>query len=282
MSQLDDYIDRIKQLPPAPKVLPQLLQLLGSDDTDTTRVVQLIQYDPALAASVLRASNTTAFGGGRRVADLGEAIFRLGFGTVFQLVVAVSASKSLKPSQKGYGMEEGDLWQHSVTTGVAARLIARQVGQDENVAFTGGLLHDLGKVVLSVNLEAKYADLLRLVEKENRSIMEAEKELLGFHHAELGARIMERWNFPPNVVLSVRFHHTPSAAEPYQKLAAIIYLANFIAYSLGHGYGHSAFAFRAQEQVFQILGLQPAGLVRLIALARDEFQTIETLFQIKS
>jgi putative nucleotidyltransferase with HDIG domain len=272
----------VKHLPPAPRVLPQLMQLLSSDDGDATRVVQLIQYDPGLAANVLRASNTTAFAASRRIADLGESIFRLGFNTVFQLVVAVSAARSLRPAQKAYGMGEGDLWQHSVTTGVAARILARQVMLDENLCFTAGLLHDLGKVVLAQSLEDRYADLIRHVETNDCSLLEAEKALMGFHHAELGSRLLERWNFPASISAAVRFHHMPAAAEPHHRLAAAVYLANFIAYSIGHGYGHSAFSFRGQDAVFPILGLDPKLLDKLVVVARDEFETIETLFQIKA
>ena len=282
MQELDAFIDKVKHLPPAPRVLPQLMQLLSSDDTDATRVVQLIQYDPGLAANVLRASNTTAFAASRRVADLGEAIFRLGFNTVFQLVVAVSAARSLRPAQKGYGMGEGDLWQHSVTSGVAARLLGRMTGHDENIAFTAGLLHDLGKVILSQVLEDTSFDLIRSLEKDGCSLLEAEKRVLGFHHAELGSRLLERWNFPTSVSVAVRFHHMPAAAEPHHRLASIVYLANFIAYTLGHGYGHNAFAFRSQNAVFSILGLDPKQIDKLVVLTRDEFETIETLFQIKA
>jgi putative nucleotidyltransferase with HDIG domain len=282
MQELDAFIEKVKHLPPAPRVLPQLMQLLSSDDSDATRVVQLIQYDPGLAANVLRASNTTAFAASRRIADLGEAIFRLGFNTVFQLVVAVGAARSLRPAQKGYGMGEGDLWQHSVTSGVAARLLARMTGQDENLCFTAGLLHDLGKVVLSQVLEEKSADLIKHVEEQGVSIMEAEKKVLGFNHAELGARLLERWNFPASITVAVRFHHMPGAAEPHHRLAAVVYLANFISYSLGHGYGHSAFSFRSQDSVFMLLGIDPKMLDKLIVLTRDEFETIEALFQIRA
>ena len=117
MNELDDYINRVKRLPPAPRVLPQLLQLLGQPEVASEKVVNLITYDPALTASVLQLCNSAFFGLGTPVSDVAEAVTQLGFQQIYRLVVAASSSRTLTPPQKGYAIDQGELWKHSVTAG---------------------------------------------------------------------------------------------------------------------------------------------------------------------
>src|SRR5215216_5933247 len=108
MQELDEYIDRVKNLPPAPRILPELLVLLRQEDIDSSRVVELISYDPAITAAVLRLCNSAYFAGGSPADDLQEAVNRLGFRQVYLLVAAVSGAKLLGPAQSGYGIDPGE------------------------------------------------------------------------------------------------------------------------------------------------------------------------------
>src|SRR4030095_4369881 len=173
------------------------------------------------------------------------------------MVAAVTSGPALKPAQAGYGIEDGELWKHSVTAPVAAPLIAKDQDEDESIVFTGGLLHDIGKIILSRRMEGKYAKLIVETENNGCSLLEAEKKLLGVHHAEIGGRLLARWNFPENLVTAVWFHHEPAAATAHNRLAAYLYVANMVAYSLGHGYGHQAFALRDDAACLELLNLTP-------------------------
>lgn len=280
MQELDDYINRVKRLPPAPTVLPKLLMLLNEPNIDSSRVVDLITYDPSLTASVLHACNSAFMAAGGPVDSLQEAVTRLGFQPVFQLVAAVSGTRALSPAQTGYGMEAGDLWKHSVTTAVAAQLIARKVGDNDSVAFTGALLHDIGKVILSNALEHIYTKLIEETETNQSALVETEKRLLGVNHAEVGGRLLARWKFPAHLVAAVWFHHNPSAAKPHVRLASCIYLGDLIAHFLGHGYGHQAFALRGRAEALDVLGLLPEDLPHLMIETVDNYSTVEGLFSI--
>ena len=150
MQELDDYINKVKNLPPAPRILPELLGLLRKENVDSSRVVQLISFDPAITASVLRLCNSALFAGASPATDLSEAVQRLGFRQIYTLVAAVSGARALTPAQKGYGISAGELWKHSVTTAVASQLIARSQDEpDEGLVFTAALLHDVGKIILA-------------------------------------------------------------------------------------------------------------------------------------
>ncbi len=282
MQELDDYLDKVKSLPPAPKILPELLSLLRKDDIDADRVVKLIAFDPGITAAVLRLCNSACFSGATPASGLQEAVTRLGFRQVYQLVAAVSGSRMLGPAQKGYGIDAGELWQHSVVSAVAAQLIAKSCGEDESLAFTATLLHDLGKIVLAEALEHVYSDLVENSKSEQTPLIETEKRLLGVQHAEIGGRLLARWNFPENITSAVTFHHQPAAAGNHERLTSLVYLGNMVAYFMGYGFGHHAFALRGRAEALDILKLKPEFMPEFMIKTFEQLQFIQSLVNVKS
>jgi putative nucleotidyltransferase with HDIG domain len=153
------------------------------------------------------------------------------------MVITLSIRCVLEPLGATAHEEIGDFWKHSVTTAVAGELVAKDQGDDAALVFTAGLLHDLGKAILTLVAADTYKLLLEEVKRNQSCLLEAEKDTFGAHHAEIGARLFESWNFPKSLVTAVRFHHDPSGAGSYSKLAAYVYVADMIAYFMGHGYG---------------------------------------------
>lgn len=282
MQDVDGYIDRVKSLPPAPAVLPELLSLLGKDDVDSDRIVKLIAFDPGLTTAVLRTCNSAFLAGAEPVGDVNEAVIRLGFRQVFQLVVATTGSKVLGQPQKGYGIDAGELWQHSVTAAVAAQLMARDGGGDDNIVFTATLLHDLGKIVLSEAIEKTYTEVLASSRTDGASLLEIEKKVLGVHHGEVGGRLLTRWKFPANIVSAVTHHHNPAQAKGHEKLTAYVYLGNMVAYFMGFGYGHQAFALTGRNEALELAGMKPERLPVYMIKTFEQLATIRSLVNIKS
>ncbi|HUD49599.1 MAG TPA: HDOD domain-containing protein [Candidatus Baltobacteraceae bacterium] len=280
MQAVDDYINRVRFLPPAPRIVPELMKLLKQTDLDSSKVVKLVSYDPALTANVLRICNSAYFGAATTTCDLQEAVTRLGFQQVYQLVTAVMGARMLGASQPGYGLDDGELWKHSIAVAVTAQMMARKLSDDENLIFTAALLHDIGKIILAQALETIYPKLVRETEMNQQSLLESEKKLLGVQHAEVGARLLERWKFPPNIVASVWFHHSPKGAGNHQRLASYIYLADMIAHFMGHGYGHLAFALRGRSEALTILGLTSESIPQFLMESFDEMRTVEALFSL--
>jgi len=200
---------------------------------------------------------------------------------VFQLVAAISVSKVLGTSQPGYGIDEGELWLHSVTTAVAAEVIAQRLGDDPSLPFTAALLHDIGKIVLTQAVEKVYTKILDDVEHNQQSLLDAEKKHLGVQHAEIGGRLLARWRFPANLVSAVWFHHNPKAAEPHHRLASYVYVANMIAYFMGNGFGHQAFAFRGRTEAFEYLQLKPESVPELMMETFDRLDVVEAFFNLR-
>lgn len=272
MQALDNFIDEIKSLPPAPLVLTQLMTLLRDTEVSSGQIVELISFDPALTAKVLQRCNSAAMG--RSASDLDEAVAQIGFNAIFRLVATVVGEGMLGGEQPGYGIGRGELWEHSVAAALAARAVGRRTGVDENLAFTAGLLHDIGKLVLSTFLEGAEEALVKTSVPSGLSFLEAEKAILGVEHAEIGGRVLTRWNFPPDLCAAVWHHHHPSAAGEHEKLASCVHMGDLVAHCLGQAQGYVSFAVRPEPSVLEVLRLDAEDVDTLILdteMAWDEF-----------
>ncbi len=278
MQAVKDYIRTLRLLPPAPRVVPELMRLLNKPDLDSSKIVTLISYDPALTANILRISNSAYFAASMPICDLQEAVTRLGFQQVYQLVAAATGSRLLGSAQPGYGLEQGELWKHSIAAAVASQIIARKLGDNESLAFTTGLLHDIGKTILSNSLNAAYAKIVKETEVYGNSLLEVETKLFGVNHAEVGGQLLQHWKFPPNMVSAVWFHHAPKGAAAHQRLAACVYLGNMISCFMGHGYGHAAFAMRGRIEVLATLELAMDSIPQFMMETFEQMHLIEALF----
>ncbi len=282
MQAIDEFIKNVRYLPPAPKVVPDLMKLLNKVDVDSSKVVKMISLDPSLTANVLRLCNSAYFAAAIPTTDLQEAVTRIGFRQVYQLVTAATGAKLLAAPAKGYGLDPGELWKHSVATAVASQLMAKKLGDDQNLVFTAGLLHDIGKVVLAQAAEGTYDKIFREAEIHQLSILECETNLLGVNHADVGGRLLAKWKFPENVVMAVTHHHAPRNAKQHERLASFVYLGNMVAYFMGHGFGHIAFAMRGREEALSILNLPPESIPQFMMETFEQMHVIEALFSLAS
>lgn len=279
MNRLDEFIDQVSDLPPAPKILGQLLVELRDPNTNAERIVELVSFDAALTARSLQVCNSAAMGSARKVADIHEAVLRLGFHRVLEMVAVATGTRTLGRSQKAYGIDQGDLWRHSVAAAIAAQVISDDRGDSKSpLVFTGALLHDVGKTILSQVLEDRYSTVTQVLERSEQSWLNAEKELLGVEHAEIGGRLLERWEFPEGIVAAVWHHHDPAAAGEHQETAAYVYLGNMVAYFMGHGYGHHPFALRARSEALDILELRGDCLPRFMIETEERLGRLSALF----
>lgn len=279
MNKIDTYIDNASHLLPAPRIVPQLLQLLSKNDVDNNEIVALISYDPSLTANVLRISNSAYFGSASEISTLDEAVTRLGSKEVYRIVVAISGALVLCPPKNSCGVEANELLDHSVTSAVAAQIIAQDGGDDENLAFTSAILHDIGKIVVSA-VSKNFYQWLQGSEASHSTLLEAEKKLLGVDHASLGGRILDRWKFPAPLVESVRHHHAPAGAGDHARVAAQVYLGNAISYLMGHGYGHQPSMPKGDVEALKILGISHDKLEDYIVETSGKLKSVKALLQI--
>ena len=243
MSRLEEIIALIQHIPPFPKVAIRVMELLKDPDVQAAQLAEVIQYDPSITANVIKMCNAAYFGLPRKVSSLDDALVVLGNETLKDIIIAGSSARFYKGEiGAGYMLEQGELWKHSVAVAIMARLLVRHINNvDPGSAFTAGLLHDIGKRFLSSFVADDFARIVQKVDREKCSFVAAEKDCLGISHADLGAMILEKWQFSPEQVEAVRRHHDPDALEG-DELTALVALSNGLVISMGIGVGADGLA----------------------------------------
>jgi putative nucleotidyltransferase with HDIG domain len=263
---LQELVQSVKGLPSAPRVLVRLLRVVRNPDADSDQVVEVLNLDPALTAAVIRLANSAYFSTSP-VSALEEAVARLGYLEVYRLAARIPAGEMFSGAIEPMGIAAGELWEHSVACAIIADELGERAGLPDGTAYTAGLLHDVGKLILREAKGDEYSRVFDLVEAEQITLNQAEHTLFGFDHAEAGAALLEHWNFPPELHNAVRFQYEPSACPEPRILAAIVLLSNWVAAALGANHGRDVWAMSIGEDVRQMVDLQPDDLDRLLCTA---------------
>jgi putative nucleotidyltransferase with HDIG domain len=275
---LDQILDGIGMLPPLPATSVRLLNVIGDPGASMTDIVEVIKYDQALTSDVLRLCNSAYFGLSRRITSLNEAMVCLGTLKLLQLVMTVHANVMLSGPQAGYDLGPGMLWRQSVATALAAAEIGKRVGYaNTNLAFTAGLLHGIGKIVISRFVDEHSSEIIRLVDEDALAFNDAERKVLGMDHTEVGALAAERWKLPEPIVRCIRYQLEPSALDPPDKLVDIVYLANCTTMLMGVALGSDGLSYRADEAVAERNGLSEPDFEAVGIVMCAELQKLAAL-----
>ena len=268
MEHIRKHLEKVDVLPMSPTLLPKLLPKLSDVDTNFDEVVELIAYDPALTSKLLQICNSAYFGHESEVKSVADAVNQVGYQSVYLLVAMINGSGCF-PCPSPAGVDMGKLWRHSVTAAFNCKFVGESAGEDGNLLFTAGLLHDLGKVILGQEQVPAAAHLFR--RPTDADSLAQERLIFGCHHAEVGAALLERWKLPMGIIVAARHHHDPGQAQEFQRIAACVALGNLIT----HG--------PEQPQVFErpefkehlaLLGLSPDHLKRWSERLRDHQQLL--------
>jgi len=207
---LDAYLDGIKHLPPPPTIMIQLINLFRQQNADLDEIVELLRRDPALSAEVLRRCNNTFMDEDEGARDINEAVFCLGFHEVYQMTVSLFTMRMLNIEKDAPRFPAELLRRHSSITAIAAGELALDLDRSEGLAFTAGLLHDIGKLAFALAEGDIYANIFRECERTGASLSEAEIKQYGFDHSQLGGRLLQRWGVPEEIVLPALGHNDPA------------------------------------------------------------------------
>lgn len=227
----EQVIARLKQLPSLPSAVSEVLSSFANEDADIETVAQQIARDQALTARVLRVANSSFYGLQTKVGTIHEAVVILGFRAVRNMVLAVGMNGSFRVDQCR-GFDAPGYLRHGVGVGLAARALAPAARQSPELAFTAGLLHDIGQLVLASNFSSQYVEALAHRKQHDCFLFEAEQAVLGIDHAEVGALLAETWRFPAAIRESIAYHHGPAEA-PAESLANLVHVADVTARALG-------------------------------------------------
>jgi putative nucleotidyltransferase with HDIG domain len=281
MTPIQVLLKEIKNLKPIPAIVHQLLEVLDNPDSSMSDITQIIQYDPAVTASVLRTCNAAYFGLKNPAESIKDAVNLLGTDQIVDLVLLKSSAKVLSGSHEGYGLHEGAMWKYSVSSAIISKQIAKELKLDhKNTIFTAALLKDIGKIILDRFILDSFEKISGLVTNENLSFMEAEKAVIGVDHAELGGMIAKMWKFSPRMVKIIRNHHLSDPSQIKDKELAVVYLADCICMMIGIGVGADGLAYRFHKDAMKALGISADDITRIIAAFTSQMQEVEELLQI--
>lgn len=260
----------------------RLLELRSHGECDRKELVDIVKHDSLLTAQVLKVVNSAAFGRVSAIFSIEQAVNFLGEDMVISSAMSQAAAAFFAKKLEGYAAEEGELWRHDLKTAIAGKLLAglgkKPVNPEQ--AFTCGLLHDLGKVLLSDFLKDSPAKIVAAVKlKKIPDYLAAEKGLLGIDHAEAGYELCRKWNLPAPLPQVTRWHHQPGRAESeYQPLCYVVHLADILAMMSGSGTGADAFQYSIDRGYADFIAIDEVKLALVLARVEMEYAKVAKAF----
>jgi putative nucleotidyltransferase with HDIG domain len=273
----EEAIAKATDLPMVSETARKLVVLLDKADTHRDEIVQTLRCDNVLTAKVLRACNAASVGLKHPVGSVDQAVLLLGSDTIFRMVCAIGFAGAMGYGQPGFAVEANGLWGHSLSIGLGSEYLTatESYGQfPPSLAFTAGLLHDIGKLVMNQVLTPSTRTKIRdMIASENVSRVVAEKAVLGFDHAELGACLLQKWSLPPPILEAVARHHAP-VVQPTVQLSAVVYLANCAAHLASKTPGWDVYAVRANKAAADALSLDAQKLEEMVARVQGAMKAV--------
>lgn len=262
---------KIETIPTLPDKLKNLLKVLENPKTSLTEISKFILNDPALTARVLRMVNSPIYGFPGKISSVNQALLLLGLNVVKGLLLSISIFETMQKAMVG-------LWDHSLGSAIAARIIAKKksIPDPEEISIAA-LLHDIGKVVLSLRFPEEYHIVRQKAERDEIFIYEAEKEIFGITHSNAGALIAEKWNFPKKLIEIIEFHNRPESSKTVFLHTAIVHLADIITRARGYGFAGDNFVPSISPKVWDTLNLSEADIREILIHMEDSLCESEYL-----
>lgn len=226
MSTIDEILRESNALPSLPAIVMELQRCLDDDNTGTKILAQKISQDQSLAAKTLRLANSPFYNLQCVAGTIQQAIAVLGFASVRTMVTTAAITNAFVARQLPVAFDFEEFWRHSLATGLYAKSLAKAYKVDPDVAFMAGLLHDIGKLVLARAHPEKFMTASTIAKVQARSASRAEKEIFGFDHAEIGARLASQWKFPTSIQEAIGRHEELDTSEEDACLVEIVHVAN--------------------------------------------------------
>ena len=234
--ELKEKIQNIIQLPALPDHALEIINMIEDQNVTASALGKVVSKDQVLTAKVLKIANSPFYGFSKRISTIDFAIIVLGFDTLKEVVMSISLISSLnKKLAKGFNSVQ--FWNHSISCGVISRALARNYGYRViGEVFIAGLLHDIGILIVNQYFYKEYKEIIKLIDDEKKTILQAEEAIFGVTHAEIGSWLAEKWNFPEQLVESIAYHHNPVNSYKFKEIVSIIHKADFLCqkYEIGN------------------------------------------------
>lgn len=258
-----------KNLPTLPGIISKLTRMADDPETTTEQMGKVISKDHILAAKLLKLVNSAFYGFPQRISSLSSAIILLGFNVVKSLIISASIFEVMED-------QDVELWEHSLGCAVVCSVIGKRLGISEpEEVSTAGLIHDIGKVAIKMELPQEYKMINRLVQERKLTMRQAEKEVLGLDHAEAGGWLTRSWNLPAKLIEPIACHHDPRKAKNEQMTSSIIHFSDIVIRGLGYGHAGDDKVPMLSKRAWQLLNLSVGDLDEIMAEVEDKLWDVK-------
>jgi HD-like signal output (HDOD) protein len=216
-------LDKLHQIPAVPMVVHEVMGSFRNEDTGSAELAHKISFDHGLSSRVLRVANSPFYGLQREVGTIQEAVMVLGFDSVRSLVVSAGFVRAFSES-KNELFDRHEFWVRSFRIATYTEALTQRIAGDRQLAFTAGMFHDIGLLVLDVCVPELFIDILHRQQTSGEPLLALERSVLGFDHAEIGGDIAKRWNFPPRIEHAIRYWRKPER-EPSDPTTDMVHIA---------------------------------------------------------
>ncbi|MEI6128241.1 MAG: HDOD domain-containing protein [Pseudomonadota bacterium] len=281
MSTLDEIIKKAKSIPPLSQTAQNIIGLMGDPDHDSKKVAQIIQCDAALTAKILTVVNSAAFALAEPITTVARAVMYLGDRIIIGIALDFCTQGLMHKPLEGYLGPPDVLWEHNLRTAIAAKAIAAKAKKQANpdLAFTGGILHDIGKSIISDFLKGTADAVVSGIDKgEYKDYLAGEQQKIGTNHCIIGAALALLWKLPQPLPDIIRYHHNPhQAGEEYRAVTYAVHLGDIMAMMGGTGTGSDSMCYHMDERYAEELEIVPGTLELVMSGVEDEFQKTKKL-----
>lgn len=268
----DQVLVSIRDLPPLPAVVQELMASMGREDLSAETIAFKLSQDPGLSAKTLRMANSPFYGMSRQVGSVQEALTILGLRTVRTLVMVAGVRNNFEvPSFVGIDLE--NFWRHSIGTAICAEALAQQAQMDSDIAFTVGLLHDIGRVSIACAFPEDYAKVIAHQHANDSVPIHAERDILGIDHAMVGGLLAEKWQFSPLIVEAISCHHAP-AMHHGPGLVGLAHLADAFSHALGLSGQPDEAVPATPSDIWQAMAPDTEDCMRMFAHIETQFENV--------
>lgn len=268
----------VQDLPSMPQTIMKAREIMSNEHSSFKELARVLETDQAIATKVLRMANSTYYGNMGKVSSIQHASVVLGLRTLGDLITIAGTSEILGKELTGYRLESGALWQHSLAVAQGAKCIANMRFQKlTEDAFAAGLIHDMGKLVLDPYIYDRAELFDAFLHEGEQGFLQAEKEILGFDHAEIASELCKQWGVPQPLTLAIRHHHKPSRSNGDQ-LSYMVHVADAVAMMSGLGTGIDGMLYSMEDGAMDFLGLQEGDLITIMGeIAEFVMEIMRTL-----
>jgi HD-like signal output (HDOD) protein len=274
-------INEIGEIATLPEVTVKIIQIVENPKSTARDLHDVIRNDPALAARILKVVNSAFYGLPGQIGSVDRAIVLLGLSAVKNIAIAASMTRLFQGGAQVEGFNALELWRHSITVGVAARLITAAQGRPSvEESFLAGLIHDLGLLVVRQVFPRKMADVLSRLKMSKSTFIELENEIIGADHQTFGMALATKWRFPRPICAAIGYHHAPGGlAAEYRELPMLVYVADHLACKAGIGFSATGRNQTFDSQIMDALHITEANIEQIEAALPEQVSAAEAIFR---